>query len=501
MRISIRRIAAVAAAATFGLAASATWTPLAQADGSEVTVGLHNTTAGSAECPAQVIGAAWHFVAPPKSATDFVHITLVLDGNTVVIPDESWISDPLQGDAYVLVPAGYTLGSLQGGTFVITGSDKDVRLSHTCGGDIPPPPGPPEVQVTKTADVTYIDEYNWTVDKRVVSVVPHTMSADITYAIDVARLGPYPVAGSYEVTGAITIENLDTKQVADITALTDGLTTATASCTLDPAFSEELLIPGESVTYDYTCTGIAGLPTGTDTNTATATLHHGQQDIPIIGTAVVDWASATVRDTLDETATLTDSQMPGMTWYFSGSGSVSYTKADVPAGGTSCTPGLTNTATLVEDDTQVIHTDSVSVKLCTTTGGHTIGYWFASPAGNAATLAAFGELKAAYPNVLGSLTLDTSRKIKNFGSAANCSGDCASMLQAQFIATTMSKYTTPSYGAQMVYVDSLGWISISNLLSYIDSHWSTFTTPERIMFKNVLDAINNDKALTLVIIT
>jgi hypothetical protein len=95
-----------------------------------VTVDLHNITAGGADCPAEVTGAAWHFVAPPKSATDFIHMTLVLDGVTVPIADDTWLEIPLHGDAYVWVPAGYTLDSIEGGTFDITGSDQDVRLSH-----------------------------------------------------------------------------------------------------------------------------------------------------------------------------------------------------------------------------------------------------------------------------------------------------------------------------------------------------------------------------------
>jgi hypothetical protein len=35
----------------------------------------------------------------------------------------------------------------------------------------------------------------------------------------------------------------------------------------------------------------------------------------------------------------------------------------------------------------------------------------------------------------------------------------------------------------------------------MDGHWSGLTTSQRIEFKTVLDAINNNRALTLVIIT
>jgi len=215
-----------------------------------VTVGLHNTTAGVAECPEDVTGDAWHFVAPPKSSTDFVHITLVLHNSvtdvddTVVIPDETWISEPLQGDAYVLVPAGYSIDSLVGGTFVITGSDKEVRLSHTCGGG-GGEETPPDVTVTKTANVTFDEDFDWTIDKRIVSIVPHTTSADVNYAIDVTKSAAIKVPGSYVVTGVITVKNdsADTS-VADIVGLDDALTTTAATCTLDVPFSEVVLAAG-----------------------------------------------------------------------------------------------------------------------------------------------------------------------------------------------------------------------------------------------------------------
>jgi hypothetical protein len=60
-------------------------------------------------------------------------------------------------------------------------------------------------------------------------------------------------------------------------------------------------------------------------------------------------------------------------------------------------------ATLTEGDTQVTHTHSVTVQLRTTTGGLTIGYWFASPGGNVATVGGFTAaptLSTQYPNVL-----------------------------------------------------------------------------------------------------
>jgi hypothetical protein len=495
-----RRLLFTSVAAAIGLALAPNLIQQANAADGEVTVGLHNTTAGEAECPESVVGAAWHFVAPPKSSTDFIHITLVLDGVSVDIPDDTWISFPLDGDAYVSVPAGYTLTSLQGGTFVITGSDKDVRLSHTCGGG--EEPAPPDVTVTKTANVTYDQDFEWLIDKRVESVVPHTTTADINYAIDVTKTGPFKVPGSYVVTGTITVKNdsADTA-VADIIGLSDVLPGAT--CSLDAPFVEVVLAPTESANFNYTCT-VAGLPTGKATNTATATVQFGEQTFnPDPGTAEVDFDAATVDQTTDDTATLTDPVL-GITQSYSATDTKLGTKLGLTAGGSNCNPGFTNTATITEDDSGDNASDSVTVRLCTTVNGHTIGFWFASPQGNAQTLATFPTLKGFFPNVLNMAvtTMNTSAKVKNFSQAANCSGTCTTMLQAQFIATAMSAYTVSGFGAQCIYVPT--WISASNqiaiinLLNFINVNWATLTTAQRIELKTILDQINNNQTLACI---
>ncbi len=468
------------------------------------TVGLHNTEAQQEECPEAVVGEAWHFVAPPKSKTDFIRIDLLVGGTWY--PDVAFQSIPLDGDAYVAVPAGKALADLQGGEFHITdtsGRFNNVRLSHTCGGN--GEPGRPEVEVSKSVDVTYDEEYDWTVDKRLVRVVPHTTSADLYYVIDVTRTGPTPVPGSYEVTGTITIENLDppTGSSVEITDLTDALPGAT--CALNDPFVPFTLDPGDSVDFGYTCDGIDGVPVGEARNTATASVTFGAQEYEVEGSKDFDWGDATVGDTIDETATLTDDNLPGEEWFFEDSGSTDeYVKEGVRAGGSNCDPGFTNTATITEDDSGETDEDSVTVRLCTTTGGHTIGYWFNAPAGNALTLARFPTLKGQYGNVLGSLTLNTSKKIKDFGNNANCSGTCTTMLQAQFIATAMSvDQSGASFSAQCIYVptwiSASGQITIAGLLTWINANYASLDTPTRIAVKDILDAINNNATLACIV--
>ena len=104
--------------------------------------------------------------------------------------------------------------------------------------------------------------------------------------------------------------------------------------------------------------------------------------------------------------------------------------------------------------------------------------------------------------MLGSLNLNTSKKVKDFGSAANCSGDCKTMLQAQFIATAMSVQTVSGFGSQCVYVptyvDASGMSTISNLLNRINTLYPTLTTAQRIELKTLLDAINNNLTLACI---
>jgi hypothetical protein len=497
-----RRLIFTSVAAAIGLTLAPNLIQQASATDAGQPVGLHNISAGEADCP-DGVGTAWHFVAPPKSQTAILSIDLLLDGTWVHI--DNWLAFPLAGDAYVTVPAPFTLGSLQDGAFTITdnsGSFKDVRLSHTCGGG--ELPAPPDVTVSKTANVTYDQDFEWTIDKRVVSIIPHTTTADVNYAIDVTKTGPFTVPGSYEVTGVVTVKNDSADaSVADIVDLSDALDVTAATCMLDDPFVEVVLAPGESQDYDYTCTGIAGIPTGSDTNTATATVQFGLQTFPATGTANVDFDAATVDQTTDDTATLTDPVL-GITASYSATGTQFGTKWGLTAGGTNCNPGFTNTATVTEDDSGDNASDSVTVHICTTVNGHTIGFWFASPQGNAQTVATFPTLKALYPNILNMAvtTMNSSAKVKNFGSSANCSGDCKTMLQAQFIATAMSNQTVSGFGAQCVYVPTYisvtGMSTISNLLNQINTLYPTLTTAQRIELKTLLDAINNNLTLACI---
>jgi LPXTG-motif cell wall-anchored protein len=97
----------------------------------DVTVGLDNTTANEQSCSEVpgLIGPAWHFVAPSGSFVDINFLTV--GGTTYNDPD--FLSYPTSLHAYVLVPAGKTIGQLEGGQFVVNGTDK-VVLSHTCTG-------------------------------------------------------------------------------------------------------------------------------------------------------------------------------------------------------------------------------------------------------------------------------------------------------------------------------------------------------------------------------
>lgn len=88
------RAAFAASALSLALVAAGAGATIANAASPEYTVGLHNTSAGAGSCPSSAPdGAYWHFVAPPKSETDFQAITLEFGVDSVVI--NTWIEHPL----------------------------------------------------------------------------------------------------------------------------------------------------------------------------------------------------------------------------------------------------------------------------------------------------------------------------------------------------------------------------------------------------------------------
>lgn len=232
LRTRLRAVAAASALA-LALATGVTGATFASAAVTENTVGLHKATAGGGACPSDALEGQkyWHFVAVPNDGTAITGMTLMIDGEAVSFAPDSWIADPKDSHAYVPVPEGSDFGSLSvdGSTFTVIGTTKDVRLSHTCtGGDGTPPPPPVKVEslvVSKTAVTEFHRDHDWTITKSVdkTAVKLYTDGSGdtaVNYTVDVAHTKS--TDSGWNVSGKITITN-NGETTATIVAVEDSL--------------------------------------------------------------------------------------------------------------------------------------------------------------------------------------------------------------------------------------------------------------------------------------
>ena len=223
----------------------------------------------------------------------------------------------------------------------------------------------PVVNVTKTANTSYTQPYDWTVDKKVkvsgTCVDPATVnlfdgeSHDAEWCVTPTRtLGTARdpiVSGTVTVTnptgGAVIGESIDAVVTNLTDVITQGATTTPVTLSCPVTFPKTL-----KATQSFTCTYSTAVPnTDTGTNTASATVTGAAG--PYTGSAVVDFTSATVT-TVDATATLTDLEGP-LNQAASSGVIVTYVNTY------SCNADegtITNTATVKGDDSGSQHTDS-----------------------------------------------------------------------------------------------------------------------------------------------
>ncbi|MCB0057382.1 MAG: hypothetical protein KDE45_10160 [Caldilineaceae bacterium] len=192
---------------------------------------------------------------------------------------------------------------------------------------------------------TYTQPYTWTIVK---SASPITVelappaSAAITYSIGLTRapLAPIDIA----VSGTVTVANPSplAARLAGVDVIVDGIP-ATVTC------------PGDTVPPSATldCHYGTVLPRRVDGSVAvTASMVTDAGPLlPLTTTAPVDF-SGTLPAEIDATVTVRDDQQPGVTWPFTGTGSVSYTTTtscrDVSYENLVSTGRITNTATIQE---------------------------------------------------------------------------------------------------------------------------------------------------------
>lgn len=175
------------------------------------------------------------------------------------------------------------------------------------------------LEVSKTAEPSLTETFEWTIDK---SVTPETWSlfngdtGTSEYTVALTKTGP--TTSGHSVTGTITVFNPATFADAIIESVEDVLTggiVAAVDCGVTFPFA---LGPGETLE----CTYSADLPDDTTrTNTATAETS-GDVDGDS-GEATVDFTDATVT-TENDTVTVEDTN--GELWVFTDSGEETYTR-------------------------------------------------------------------------------------------------------------------------------------------------------------------------------
>ena len=250
-------------------------------------------------------------------------------------------------------------------TIVETNQSDDALVVVNCS-EYPP------LVVSKTVEPEFDRTWEWDIEK---SVVPdeHTLHEDevgeSTYTIEVTKSGP--IDSGWRVSGTITILNPADVE-ATITGVTDVVTQGPfgdteaeiTGCTIDgldvgipSAGSPVALGPGETMLCDYEA-DLPGATSGNNLATVTTT-----GSVPgAAGAADVNFASATITETLAEVEVTDSWDGAGGPWIFTETDVVGYTRtfdcSSVDFGGEdSVTFVVDNTATITEtgdsDDARV----------------------------------------------------------------------------------------------------------------------------------------------------
>ena len=358
------------------------------------------------------------------------------------------------------------------------------NLSHACGRSSTTP------SIEIGSDVTYDMTWDWELDKSVVWRVNPAGGYTLDYSIEANRSDdPRLVPMTLHVTDgvAVTPSSLELTDL-DVT-FTQG--TYTQPCDVNLA---ELTYDCEIDVSRISVDPATGRPTGTGTLSASAT-HSGGT---LTDTAEFDFGTVEPTTVHAETASITDDYAtPGnMADDLSTEESeLDYSLNWAPSG-TTCRE-RTNVATLLIDDPAPETenpTDSVTVHWCPPLPGLTIGFW-GNKTGAPQVVANFVALKATYPNALGlAPTLGSTSAVRNFFRNASCSGTCASMFAAQFLATAMNA-TDPVFADQSVMFEE-ACMTVSELLVAADAGATGATKEWYSRYKTILDDINNSRQTT-----
>jgi len=387
--------------------------------------------------------------------------------------------------------------------------------------------------VSKGATPSFNRRYLWNVTKSVdkTTVSKSSGSATFNYTVVVNQTGV--TDSGWQVMGPITVTNPNdwesvTFDLAD--AINNG-----GNCTIDGGGTGLTVAASSSVHATYTCTYAAKPNPAAFTNTATATWDASAASTPdgtATGTATGAFGAPT--STTDKVITPTDTFNggpatnlcvldPTVPCTLTGVDSAPFTTRtyhysrtiSVPASG--CL-SYTNTAA-----TGTGPTSSKTVQVCKlNSGGFTIGYWQnnngqayiqAHAAALCTYLTPFGNILTGLPNCAGANIAGNSTKSGSLAKyvydtikAANSAGDGVLMLKAQFLATAINVFQTPSLGTTNIVLSSsqqsiLGLGACSSVNSILTAENSQFpsysSNKSKVVDLQTLDnAINNDAALT-----
>lgn len=363
-----------------------------------------------------------------------------------------------------------------------TGTAGNEVLSHTCArSDVEDP------SIEVDPEVSYDMTWDWAVDKTAEYEVDPMGGYSVYYGIEanrssVQRLLP----GTLHVSDHILVD----PPTLSLTGLTVTFTqgTYTQPCAVNLAeLSYDCTLDVTKVQKD----AMTGRPTGTGTVSGVATYSGGtltdSTDVDFddfspnhvyAATATIIDDNATPSDKMDDRSTTSDYLSYDIDWKPMGEECIE----------------RTNTALLAIDDKptgMVDPSDSVTIRWCPPLPGRTIGFW-GNKMGAPEVVDNIEDLKRDYPAALSLVpTFDQWNEVRPFLRSANCSGDCKSMFQAQFLATAMNALDE-DFADQGVMLMGDCW-SVADLLDEANDGAAMASKWWYAAWKTLFDKINNSE--------
>ena len=366
-----------------------------------------------------------------------------------------------------------------------TGTAGNEVLSHTCArGTV----RLPTIEVDPT--VAYDMTWDWAVDKRAQWEVNEMGGYDVYFEAEANRSEvPRLLPGSLHVSDHILVDPPTTVLTALTATFTQG------------AYSQPCAVNLAELSYDCTLdinlvqkSSITGRPTGTATVSAVATYSGGT----LTDSTGLDFDDASPDHVYAATATLYDDNATPGNAADDRSSTEGYLAYDIlwTPYGEECMERI-NTARLDINDPpmgMVDPFDSVTIRWCPPLDGRTIGYW-GNKMGAPLVVDNIAALKRQYPMALSMVPIFGEwNEVRPFLRNANCSGDCKSMFQAQFLAAAMNALDE-DFADQGVMLMGDCW-SVADLLDEANDGAAMASRWWYVAWKSLFDDINNSRQMT-----